>query len=1521
MPFHHANACLGQVLEQVTNLSRQIYCAAHLDTALAATTHGARGILRSDRLVIYRFLVEGDGVVIAESVGDNWQPIQGQLIYDPCFEAKWNRLYQQGRVHAVEDRETANLVPCYRSLLAQLQVRANLVVPILLPVIDECLLPELWGLLIAHQCESPRQWLPLDTQILQHLAMQLGCKIQSLNSGQPVVLQEGLPQLQTEQIAPMSDAKPVSANLPSHSSFNQIDCHGGEVVSLKAFDFLQNPVWIYDIERSQIHWANQASLHLWNAASRDELLTRDFGQVSESTQVRLQSYLQQFEQGKTLVEQWTFYPGGHPVSVQCRCSGIPIEKGRLAMLVEGTMEMPHQIDQTTLRSLEALRHTSVMISLYTLDGVPLLQNPAALRCYGDTVHPHVSKENAFLHHFVDPMVGVQAMAVLEAEEVFSIETQVLTLEGIRWHGMDARRVNDPITGEVMILVNEKDITAQEVALRDRIQAEANLEAQQAFLHQVIDTVPSSIFVKDKEGRLLVVNQASTEIHGSSVETMLGKREPEFNPNFGWRQLEQFLASNQAIMQSRQTQQHIQQITTANGELRWYQTVIRPWIDANDQVQGVIGNSVDITELKQAEAALQQKSERLATIITVQQDIALNHPNLDAVMDLIVEHAQALTQASGAVIELLEEDALVCRAASGMGVSSLGLRLHVENSLSGCCMTAGKILQCDDVETEPNVNLAVCREAGVRSMVVVPLKVTDGCMGVLKVFSQTPAAFTEQDIQTLQLMAGFLTASIQLATEFESKNALLFALQESEERYRSVVSVMAEGVVLQQADGQIMAYNRSAEKILGLTPEQMMGRTPINPQWQAIYEDGSPFPREKHPATVTLRTGEPQSNVMMGVHKPDGSLTWVSINSQPLSRPDQSHPYAVVTSFADITVQKQAEATLRHQTERERMITAIAQHIRESLNLEAILNTTVTEVRHFLQCDRVIIYRFNPDWSGIVVTESVASGWNSILNMEIRDTYFVENREQVYADRKIQVRDNIYTAGLNQCHIELMERLQVKAKLVVPIWQGQTLWGLLVAHQCNGPRHWQSLERELVVQLATQVAIAIQQSELYGQVQHWNTHLELQVQERTAQLQQALDFEALLKRITDKVRDSLDEQEILRSAVQELAQGLGTVCCDTGIYNADQTTSTIAYESSNHLSSAQGKTFVIANAPNREIYQFLLQGQVCQFCDVASNPLRSDQSLLAVLACPLMDDQGVLGDLWLFKPSSMGFNDQEVRLVQQVANQCAIALRQSRLYYAAQAQVEELARLNQLKDDFLSTVSHELRTPLSGIKMAIEMLEMCLRPLGVFEPETNPINCYFQILQTEYQREIGLINDLLDLTRLDSGADPLTLSPIHLQFWIAHVLEPFVERTHHQEQHLDITIPKDLPPLTTDLAYLERALTELLQNAFKYTPPGENINVSARLVSNHSSDFILIEVSNTGVEIPEVERDRIFEKFYRIPNNDPWKHGGTGLGLSLVKKLVQRLGGAIWVESSQSLTQFIMQLPLTQQAFEAQHDMV
>jgi len=449
-------------------------------------------------------------------------------------------------------------------------------------------------------------------------------------------------------------------------------------------------------------------------------------------------------------------------------------------------------------------------------------------------------------------------------------------------------------------------------------------------------------------------------------------------------------------------------------------------------------------------------------------------------------------------------------------------------------------------------------------------------------------------------------------------------------------------------------------------------------------------------------------------------------------------------------------------------------------------------------------------------------------------------------------------------------------------------------------------------------------------------LEQQVQERTAQLQQALDFEALLKRITEKVRDSLEESQIIQTAVQELTTELNTSSCDTGLYDLNLATSTIAYESiQTGIPSAQGR--VVYMEDEEAIYSQLLARKAVQFCWIGSceNTLRPWSEGSTTLACPLINDLGVIGDIWLYRVGESGFGAAEVRLVQQVADQCAIAIRQARLYAAAQQQVTEFDRLNQLKDDFLKTISHELRTPISSIKMASQLLEIRLNGLGLLETDGEQTGRYLQILQSECDREVSLINNMLDLSRLDTQMEPIHQTPIKLQDWIPHLLEPFAARRQKQQQQLVIDIPANLVPVVSDLASLGRILTELFNNAFKYTPAHETIKVSACIDSREVSrlsggvgqrlkvpfpkrnpenfqptlTFFAIRVSNSGVEILPSEQTRIFDKFYRIPNADPWKQGGTGLGLALVKRMATHINGDIQVLSNHNWTTFTIYLPV------------
>jgi len=249
----------------------------------------------------------------------------------------------------------------------------------------------------------------------------------------------------------------------------------------------------------------------------------------------------------------------------------------------------------------------------------------------------------------------------------------------------------------------------------------------------------------------------------------------------------------------------------------------------------------------------------------------------------------------------------------------------------------------------------------------------------------------------------------------------------------------------------------------------------------------------------------------------------------------------------------------------------------------------------------------------------------------------------------------------------------------------------------------------------------------------------------------------------------------------------------------------------------------------------------------------------------------------------------------------------------QAQLAEMESLSRLKEEFLSTVSHELRTPLTNMKMAIQMLGIAMQQqqntlaeITELPAKRSKISRYFEILDNECEREINLINNFLDLQRLDTSGKPWVLETIQVQQWLWRVVEQFQARNRGIcKQMVHLSIVPNLPLLICDPFSLERILIELLTNACKFSPPNAEITISAQLKLKNMQ----FQVINSGVEIPISELPHIFEKFYRIPSNDPWKQGGAGLGLALVEKLIKQLGGTVEVESQSNLTCFAIQLPL------------
>ncbi|MEM9924278.1 MAG: GAF domain-containing protein [Cyanobacteria bacterium P01_D01_bin.50] len=601
-----------------------------------------------------------------------------------------------------------------------------------------------------------------------------------------------------------------------------------------------------------------------------------------------------------------------------------------------------------------------------------------------------------------------------------------------------------------------------------------------------------------------------------------------------------------------------------------------------------------------------------------------------------------------------------------------------------------------------------------------------------------------------------------------------------------------------------------------------------------------------------------------------------------------------------------------QVERERLVGAIALRIRQSLNLDTIINQTVEEVRLFLQTDRVLVYRFEPDWSGLMVAESVIAPYCAVFGSKIKDPCFTEEHIKQYRQGRIQAIENIETAVLSPCHSELLRKFDVQANLVVPIIADEKLWGLLIAQHCECPRRWYPSEIELLKLLANHVGIAVQQAELYQQIQSLNTYLELKVKNRTVKLQQAVQFEALIRRVTERIRDSLDETQILQKVTQELGEVLNIERCKIELYDRHQKVANIVYEYAKTEPISQGTSRRIADFP--ELYQQLLQKQSLQFVEIVPqastqknqvtffSPKKIAREPLTRLVCPIFDGQGIIGNLWLFRCFEEVFDELEIRLVEQVANQCAIAIRQARLYETSQAQVKELEKLNTLKDDFLKSISHELRTPMSSILLASQTLDKLVKTQGIRGIKSETFQRVLKIFQNSCQQQNQSVNDLLTLCYIDAQSATLIPELIDLRELITELVEPFRERIQQQQQQLVINLPQELSLIQSDISLLKRAINELLTNACKYTPAKERITVT----TGEKGEIVFFGVSNSGVEIPAEEQESIFEKFYRIPSHDPWKHGGTGIGLALVKKLVELLGAKILLDSQAGQTTFTIQ---------------
>ncbi len=371
--------------------------------------------------------------------------------------------------------------------------------------------------------------------------------------------------------------------------------------------------------------------------------------------------------------------------------------------------------------------------------------------------------------------------------------------------------------------------------------------------------------------------------------------------------------------------------------------------------------------------------------------------------------------------------------------------------------------------------------------------------------------------------------------------------------------------------------------------------------------------------------------LLAVYQNSGPRQWTEVEVSLITQ--ITAQLGVAIKQAEFVVQQQQQAEqLRLVVERERAIAKIVDKLRQSSDIETIFRTTTQEVRlQVVKSDRVAIYRFEPDFSGLYVAESVASGWVRVMEQNIappqvggnirfvdnalqRDTYLQESKGGQYVFKKNSIVEDIYQANFSPCYVEALEGIQARAYLIVPIFVGEKLWGLFSAYQNSAPRHWQEAEINTMVQIAAQLGFAIQRTEYLQQLQAQSEQLVLAAQ-REKEAKELLQQRAI--NLLAAVMPALDGNLTVRAPLTN--DELGTIA---DVYNNTlkslceivvqvQTAATQVAATSTKSEGAVNQLAAQAQEQFKEVIQALeeVQLMVNSTQEVAANAQAIDQAVL------------------------------------------------------------------------------------------------------------------------------------------------------------------------------------------------------------------------------------------------------------------------------------------------------------------------